>query len=425
MARNDLWYSRSGFDFQMFGRAFYYDSHIPYELNYSVQGQTTQNHGDIVLKNISFCKSIKSIKTLAKYISENSEGLKSPENFYDVYGQEVTFQDELNRWNLIPDKDNLKKGISLSARNLKDGDQFKLRQAAHMLVSLPLEYKDLSREAFNEIMVDYLKPFHDFNPVYVQHRHQGHLHAHIIFPLVSEDKQLKLDFSKNFTFSLRQHFGAVCRMHNLDVTVSQKTPSKRILNKIEAELADMKEQGRGRKVNLQKQVKHWYDRHGLEYQLRRSGIQDKSTDHLKPVLYKIPDMDKQSEENLNKWAQNMFEEPEEAKSRLKEMLGEKPKTAFWYANHQPLIFGELKSNYIRTSINERDVKVGAEWKKEVLDFFLELKEDENVIKERRNLAEKISFNRTSERYSKALRIFELDIVKSGLSKKTKEIEYER
>lgn len=75
------------------------------------------------------------------------------------------------------------------------------------------------------------------------------------------------------------------------------------------------------------------------------------------ALQSPPKLPARSEAAVTKWA-GQFDKPEEARRSFLYMAAENTKTAFWYANNRPEVFGQVKAGSAAEKISQRQVTFG-------------------------------------------------------------------
>ncbi|MGD9605528.1 MAG: relaxase/mobilization nuclease domain-containing protein [Bacilli bacterium] len=373
-------------------------------------GNLPNSSKEAVFKIVSYGKSQRAIVATASYIAEHSEGLfercKLETNEGEISKDEIW--KKLKDWELPSDKDNLKEGYSLNDKYIDEKKAFKERHTVHFVISLPKGVGNV--EKLNNMTRDILEPFkqngHEF--VFGTHQHQGALHSHVVLKLRNNEGK-KIRFDKERLQEMREWQVEVAKKHGieleatrvkemanyiikkktklddkeLEILKSEREKLKKRLNKIriwnyngekstlnkikaidEALRKNSKKQEPLKaKTLLERQVENWYNRNGLQWEARRL---DNPSLKLEALRIKLPELEKREEEQLEKWGA-AFVEPQKAVQRLKEMLAENQKTAFFYANKRPEIFEALKDkNKQPSKIYGNQIKIKKKWQEEAL-----------------------------------------------------------
>lgn len=261
---------------------------------------------EAVFKIISYAKSGKSVSNLLHYISEHSEGLEAPVEVIDDLG---------GVWN-ANDLSNAIRDFDL------DKDETK-RQAVHFIISFP-KGADLSRETTEEFMTEYMKPFAEagFRFYMGIHTHQSANHAHVLLKMSNGAHRLKFDLPQ--LDMMRQRQVEIGRKYGLNYQATRR--KERYLSLGRKPFKPHK------KTLLERQVPHWYAARQAEKEREKLGFKSKM---YRPRY----DLGDEAKKALSEWSKE-FDDPERAESLFWEMYAEKPKTAFWYANHRANVFGE-------------------------------------------------------------------------------------
>ncbi|RED44124.1 relaxase/mobilization nuclease domain-containing protein [Aestuariispira insulae] len=131
---------------------------------------------------------------------------------------------------------------------------------------------------------------------------------------------------------------------------------------------DLNKNGRERDSLLQRQVPHWYLRHGYEYENRRSSIPDQNNNNMEAVAVRLPALKQKTNVAISEFVNSTYANPDKARSAFLELAAENTRTAFWYANKRPELFGKLSDDPDqKIRISSKTVHLTKEWKKEALE----------------------------------------------------------
>ena len=394
--------------------------------NAPVSKATTYRPGrEIVVRLVSSQKTQRGVRAVVSYIG-NHGGKDDPGLFShdgsEVKPEEI--EQLMEDWNLSPDKDNYSKkyrdASDKDRARLSDDEKYYHRQSSHFIVSIPEPHKRISDEQLHGIAKGFMEPFvqEGHQCVYAIHRHQKMPHIH--FVMASEGLDTRLRIEKGHIQKLREHTKEVAGKQGIDVEatrrIDRKTLRQRIdvhdkhreqlerlaylrsledtfkkerdhrsripvsnaITRLEVEMGrEIKEEPlrpkndyftakvRDNSVPLMKrQVPVWYERHGVTAQ---TALLDRSAEELgfretpsKPV--KFPALGQKTNTALQGFLKKRFEEPDTARGSFLEMAAENTKTAFWYANNRPEVFGKTTGETAKLS--QRDVRLSKEWQEE-------------------------------------------------------------
>ena len=179
------------------------------------------------------------------------------------------------------------------------------------------------------------------------HTEQGSRHAHVIIRNETEFGE-RLTFDRKDIQALRQRQVEVAKTYGI---------------RLETPLVRQRRDGDRpiKKTLLERQVPKWYEKN------QDIVLRDKGPRPI-PFLQRLPELEHKPEA-LDVWAQR-FKDGNKAAVLFLEMYAENPRTAFWYANNKPDVFGNRSASNVPTEpLNSRN-------------FHLTPKDRENVLKSR-------------------------------------------
>lgn len=347
-----------------------FHNHISYKKASSVlnssQHHYDQSKSEIVFKIVSYIKTQKSSAALLHYVAQHSSGLNSPINLYDELGNKITNKDISSSIQSLGIKDEtINKNGKLA------------RQAVHFIVSFPND-NTLSAENTLNFMQDYLKPFSDagYNYRLGIHTHQSATHAHVILSLNNGEQHLK--FNKKEISQMRERIVEIGQNYGLDL---QSTRT------YERNYGILKPLKQNKKTLLERQVPNWFSLREEEKDRASFGFI-----HLMDIPhYKISEP---SQTILDKWAVQ-FEEPLSSQASFIEMFAEAPKTAFWYANKKPNVFGKLRDenqpSQKKVYLNENNFSVPIEVCQKICPSLTQDKSKEQKVSQKKGHIKIISY----------------------------------
>ncbi len=299
-------------------KSFPIDYAPPIRETFSMSKAQFRRPPEAVFKIASYIKTNTEAQRAAAYIIENSEGLKEPIKLYDEERCELdleTSQRKLNELDFDADRKNSRKMI-------------------HFIVSFPKQIPITETKA-KQFMAQYMEPFAQQGYAYMfgVHTHQSNVHGHVLMALSNEQKQ-KLDFRKPQIMMMRQHQAEIAK--NFGWQMSATRCKDRQLS-IDGIFATPK-----RKTLLERQVPNWCKKRKSEHQ----------------GVVKKYDINEEAQTTLSAWS-GAFDNPTKAEQLFIEMYAENKKTAFWYANHKPDVFGNLNTPPT-TKLSERGFKAKKE-----------------------------------------------------------------
>lgn len=327
---------------------------------------------EAVVKVAAWGKSIRAAGDLAGYIAERSEHVTEREQLIDQDGAshdlDAIRAHLMEAWDLKPDADNLSpaaRKLSPDERSaLPEHERLQARQVAHMVISWPKDFP-IARHQAEATAAAMLEPFTSagHKSLMVYHSDQGRPHVHVILQVRNPETGRALSIGPRELHLLRERQASLTK----EITGRQMQATRR------EERPDLRQeivQGREtlrtksrehRPTLLERQVPAWYSRHGYQYEARRLQWQPRNAP-LPPLAVRMPRLAK-GEEILDQWAER-FSNPETAKDRWREMACEAPRTAFWYANHRPEVFGDLRPGFDPRQITARQIHVSPAWQQE-------------------------------------------------------------
>lgn len=331
----------------------------------------------MVFKVTSHIKTKSGVKTVADYISSNGGSAKHSafdENGHELKGDDVL--KEIDDWNLISNGNNLsKKARDLSVlerQELATRERFRHVQANHLILSFPVAHNELSDRQLHDITQQFLRPLAEegHRAIYAIHRHQNNPHVHILVRSQGNDGRLRL--AKSQLRTLRGWGAHVARENGLDVYAHGRETRQDVVKAIEEGKAPLRKtestwrQDQKRKTErtghtlLQRQVPAWYERNGLEFEARRNGTPQKA--EIKPKDAPLPPLTERDLEAIDEPFKSAFVKPDAARKSFLEMLAENRKTAMWYVNHRPDVFGQTRDETAKVKLTDRHLKISDKWR---------------------------------------------------------------
>lgn len=250
------------------------------------------------------------------YIGQESDGVGKETRVLDENGKEVKpadFEKAVKEWGFNPeiDRRNESKGIR----------ERKTRLTTQFVVSFPKSYY-LSVRQTEDFMDAFMLPYREKGAKYfiAVHTEQGSRHAHVIIRNETEFGE-RLTFDCKDIQALRQRQVEVAKSYGIrleNTLVRQRRDGDRPI----------------KKTLLERQVPKWYEKN------QDIVLRDKGPRPI-PFLQRLPELEHKPEA-LDVWAR-AFEDGNKAAVLFLEMYAENPRTAFWYANNKPDVFGKTLS----------------------------------------------------------------------------------
>lgn len=341
--------------------------------------QSGDGKRQVVFKVTSHIKTKAGVGAAADYIASN--GGEAKKVAFDQDGRVLKdheIHEYLDEWDLLSNTENLSakaKAASAAERaamNYKE--RFRNVQATSMMLSFPVTHDQVSNETLHKIAQEYLEPLalEGHRAIYAIHRHQGHPHIHFIVESMGDKGRLRL--TKTQLKSMREWGAEISRRHNIKAYAHSRESRENVVERIQQGKEDLrqqktiwqKEQGEKTKQTgrplLERQVPSWYERHGVEYEARRARVEPDGAILPKPV--KLPSLSANANKEINERFSKVFEEPGKARNAFLEMVAENKKTAFWYVNNRPEVFGHVKGEELRAWLSDRHTKISEQWRAE-------------------------------------------------------------
>ena len=277
------------------------------------------------------------------YIGQESEGVGKETRVLDENGNEVKpddFEKAVKEWRFNPEID--KRNESKGTRERKT------RLTTQFVVSFP-KSAYLSVRQTEAFMDKFMRPYREKGAKYfiAVHTEQGSRHAHVIIRNETEFGE-RLTFDRKDIQELRQRQVEVAQAYGI-----------RLENTLVRQRFDM--DCPIKKSLLERQVPKWYEKN------KDIVLRDKGPRPI-PFLQRLPELEHKPEA-LDVWARG-FEDGNKASVLFLEMYAENPRTAFWYANNKPDVFGKRSAkNAPAEPLNSRN-------------FHLTPKDRESVLKSR-------------------------------------------
>jgi len=331
----------------------------------------------IVFKVTSHIKTKSGVKTVADYISSNGGSAKR--SAFDENGHELKGDDilkEIEDWNLITNSENLsRKAREISTQERQDlttKERFRHVQANHLILSFPVEHGEVSDRQLHDITQQFLRPLAEegHRAIYSIHRHQNNPHVHIL--VRSQGNSGRFRLAKSQLRALRGWGAHVARENGLNVYAHGREARHDVVKAIEEGKAPLRKtdstwrQDQKRKSErtgrtlLQRQVPAWYERHGLEFEARRNGTTHKIDNRPKDV--QLPPLTERASQAIDQPFKSAFAQPEAARRSFLEMLAENRKTAMWYVNHRPDVFGQTMDENAKVKLTDRHLRISDKWR---------------------------------------------------------------
>lgn len=275
------------------------------------------------------------------YIGQESDGVGKETRVLDEKGDEVKpadFEKAVKEWRFNPEID--------KRNESKTKGQRKTRLTTQFVVSFP-KSAYLSARQSEAFMDEFMRPYQEKGAKYfiAIHTEQGNKHAHVIIRNETEFGE-RLTFDRKDIQALRQRQVEVAQSYGI-----------RLENTLVRQRFDMDRPIK--KTLLERQVPKWYEKN------KEIVLRDKGPRPI-PFLQRLPELEHKPEA-LDFWARG-FEDGNKASVLFLEMYAENPRTAFWYANNKPDVFGKRSvSNAPAEPLNSRNFRLTPKDRETVLN----------------------------------------------------------
>ena len=265
------------------------------------------------------------------YIGQESDGVGKETRVLDERGDEVKpadFEKAVKEWRFNPEIDKRNESKTKGRR--------KTRLTTQFVVSFP-KSAYLSVRQIEGFMNEFMRPYREKGAKYfiAVHTEQGSRHAHVIIRNETEFGE-RLTFDRKDIQTLRQRQVEVAQAYGI-----------RLENTLVRQRFDMDRPIK--KSLLERQVPKWYEKN------KDIVLRDKGPRPI-PFLQRRPELEHKPEA-LEVWAQG-FEDGNKASVLFLEMYAENPRTAFWYANNKPDVFGKRSAkNAPAEPLNSRNFRL--------------------------------------------------------------------
>ena len=225
-------------------------------------------------------------------------------------------------------------------------DRLRERQTVHMVFSFPRD-SEMSADDMKDIVGDAMSKYAD----------QGH--KYVMSPHLNGDK-LRLDREAMQYMRERVKQAAKIRGYEYDATPFEErfgTKKRRDYEKSVPGKQNMKDPAKRGRTNLERQAPQWYARNGYEHERKRNGLENRLPENRPKHVY-MPHMPNKAETKLRDHFAS-YKDPAAARQSFTEMLAEKPATAYWYANHRPEIFGDVRER--PGKLRDKDLGLSQDW----------------------------------------------------------------
>lgn len=275
------------------------------------------------------------------YIGQESDGVGKETRVLDEKGDEVKpddFEKAVKEWRFNPEIDRRNESKGTRKR--------KTRLTTQFVVSFPKScyLSACQTEAF---MDAFMFPYREKGAKYfiAVHTEQGSRHAHVIIRNKTEFGE-RLTFDRKDIQALRQRQVEVAKSYGISLE-----------NTLVRKRFDMDRPIK--KSLLERQVPKWYEKN------KDIVLCDKGPRPIQ-FLQRLPKLEHKPEA-LEVWARG-FEDENKASVLFLEMYAENPRTAFWYANNKPDVFGKRSaSNAPTESLNSRNFRLTPKDRETVLN----------------------------------------------------------
>lgn len=252
-----------------------------------------------------------------RYIGKESDGVGKDTRVIDENGKEIKpadFEKVVKEWGFNPEIDR---------RNESKGTrERKTRLTTQFVVSFPKSCS-LSVKQTEDFMDAFMLPYREKGAKYFTavHTEQRCKHAHVIVRNKTEFGE-RLTFDRKDIQALRQRQVEVAKSYGIrleNTLVRQRREEDQPI----------------KKTLLERQVPEWHAKNA------EIVSRDKGPRPI-PFLQRLPELEHKLEA-LDVWAQR-FKDGNKAAVLFLEMYAENPRTAFWYANNKPDVFGKPLSD---------------------------------------------------------------------------------
>ena len=391
--------------------------------NALVSKATYRPNREIVVRMVSSQKTQRGVRSVVSYIGqhggEKDQGLFRHDGTEIKPGEIEKLIDD---WDLTPDKDNYSKAYREASdedrAKLSDNERYYSRQSSHFIVSIPERHARISDDQMHGIAQGFMEPFvqEGHQCVYAIHRHQKMPHIHIV--MTSEGLDTRLQLKQGHIQKLREHTKAVAGKHGIEVEATRRINRKSLRERMEAHekhreqlerLAYLRsledtlkkerehesripvsnaitrlEREMGREIKeeplrpkndyftakvrdhsvplLKRQAPVWYERHGTRAQAALLGrpLEELGLDTGESQEVELPALGQKTNTALQGFLEKRFEEPDTVRGVFLEMAAENTRTAFWYANNRPEVFGKTTDDDT-ARLSQRDVRLSKDW----------------------------------------------------------------
>lgn len=275
------------------------------------------------------------------YIGQESDGVGKETRVLDENGNEIKpadFEKAVKEWGFNPEIDRRNEN--------KTKGQRKTRLTTQFVVSCPKSCS-LSVRQTEGFMDAFMLPYREKGAKYfiAVHTEQGSRHAHVIVRNETEFGE-RLTFDRKDIQALRQRQVEVAKSYGIrleNTLVRQRREEDQPIQK----------------TLLERQVPEWHAKNA-EIVLR-----DKGSRPI-PFLQRLPELERKPEA-LDVWAQR-FKDGNKAAVLFLEMYAENPRTAFWYANNKPDVFGKRSASNAPTEpLNSRNFHLTSKDRETILN----------------------------------------------------------
>ncbi|MBF0169046.1 MAG: relaxase/mobilization nuclease domain-containing protein [Alphaproteobacteria bacterium] len=304
-------------------------------------GAGAQPSREVIVKVVSGGKSQRAARRLMEYISKDSDHVTGETALYDEWGNALKTSDAqqvVESWELLSDQENLSvkaRGLSKSdAKKLPEDERLKSDQFKHIVISLPSNVR-LPDEALVQVAQDALEPFREaeFQYVFALHREHKNQHIHVAIKKRSRaDQTLKLykpqiqEFRERVARSVRElGLEAKATPKRYQDQQAERRPPRQLISPILSNRAEL-----------------FVQRHGADIAVEKS--QAKLRRPLPPpVKVNLPPLPEKTKAKIEPAFEKMFADPVKAQGRYLELSIEDRKTANWYLENSPEIYGKVKN----------------------------------------------------------------------------------
>ena len=338
---------------------------------------------EVVVKVVGFGKSARAAIATARYVADGSEHVPPGTLLRDSEGRHHTPEAAADRLNLMPDDENLSPAARALPDHLRRGlpeqERLRNRQTGHFVLSFPKDVR-VDPLVAELIAQDFIAPWADdsYPAFYVPHLRQGMGkvsgpdHIHIVLAMKSSDPgKGRLQIQTRDILEMRRRFARVAARHGIEMTATRRIDRPELQAEIAAGAEPVrapnrfepKRRGRLPKPQLlERQAPVWYARHGPSWEVMRAG--DDPTAIAPPAAVSLPAPSKRALQGLDSWAAARFaaDSRELAARRFLELAAEAHRTAFWYANNRPEVFGTPIEGATALKLTGGDVPLSKTWR---------------------------------------------------------------